>query len=75
MNYGITVFILTLSNMKIILISLAVVIVCVYIHDRFIQTKHTLLKNYPVVGWGRYFIEALGPELRQYIVAGNREEN
>ncbi len=55
-------------------IVLAIFIVGVFIHDRFIQTKHTLLKNYPVIGWGRYIIEKIGPELRQYIVANNREE-
>lgn len=55
-------------------IILAIFLACVFIHDRFIQKKHTLLKNYPVIGWGRYLIEAIGPEIRQYIVAGNREE-
>lgn len=60
--------------MNYILIGFAIFIVGVFIHDRFIQTKHTLLKNYPVIGWGRYLIELLGPELRQYIVASNREE-
>lgn len=46
----------------------------VFIHDRFIQKKHTILKNYPIIGWGRYIIEKIGPELRQYVVAHNREE-
>lgn len=55
-------------------IILGILIIGLFIHDRFIQTKHTLLKNYPVIGWGRYIIEAIGPEIRQYIVASNREE-
>ncbi|OBK76785.1 FMN-binding glutamate synthase family protein [Mycobacterium sp. 1274761.0] len=38
------------------------------------QRKHALLRNYPVVGHARYLIEAVGPELRQYIVAANDEE-
>lgn len=38
------------------------------------QKKHTILHNFPVVGHIRYFLESFGPELRQYIVANNREE-
>src|SRR4051794_34501475 len=38
------------------------------------QRKHALLRNYPLVGHARYLIEAIGPELRQYIVAANNEE-
>ncbi len=43
------------------------------IHDLF-QRKHTLLRNFPIIGHFRYWLEALGPELRQYIVASNNEE-
>jgi len=42
-------------------------------HD-LLQKNHALLRNFPVVGHGRYLLEAIGPELRQYIVAGNDEE-
>jgi glutamate synthase domain-containing protein 2 len=42
-------------------------------HD-LLQKKHALLRNFPVLGHGRYLLEAIGPELRQYIVAGNDEE-
>ena len=45
----------------------------VAIHDLF-QKKHPVLRNFPVVGHGRYALEELGPKLRQYIVAGNDEE-
>ncbi|GAB3258249.1 FMN-binding glutamate synthase family protein [Larkinella harenae] len=38
------------------------------------QKKHTIRHNFPVVGNIRYFLESFGPELRQYIVANNREE-
>ena len=38
------------------------------------QKKHTIQHNFPVFGHLRYFIESIGPELRQYIVANNREE-
>ena len=36
-----------------------------YIHDRR-QTTHTILRNYPVVGYIRYFAETLGEYMRQY---------
>lgn len=39
-----------------------------------IQRKHALLRNFPVIGHGRYLLERIGPELRQYIVTGNDEE-
>jgi glutamate synthase domain-containing protein 2 len=38
------------------------------------QRDHAILRNFPVVGHARYLLEAVGPELRQYIVAGNDEE-
>ena len=38
------------------------------------QKKHAILRNFPVVGHFRYWLEALGPELRQYIVTDNNEE-
>ena len=42
-------------------------------HDVF-QRKHSLLRAFPVIGHGRYAIEKLGPELRQYIIASNDAE-
>ncbi|GAB2690671.1 FMN-binding glutamate synthase family protein [Thalassiella azotivora] len=39
-----------------------------------LQKRHAVLRNFPVVGHARYALEALGPELRQYVVAGNNEE-
>jgi glutamate synthase domain-containing protein 2 len=51
----------------------AVAVAAVAVHD-LVQRRHALLRNYPVIGHARYFLEALGPELRQYIVASNDEE-
>ncbi|WP_048771300.1 FMN-binding glutamate synthase family protein [Rhodococcus ruber] len=39
-----------------------------------LQRRHAILRNFPVVGHGRYLLEAVGPELRQYITTGNDEE-
>ena len=57
-----------------ILIGFVVFIVLVAINDIFLQKKHTIKHNFPVVGHLRYLLEKIGPELRQYIVANNREE-
>jgi glutamate synthase domain-containing protein 2 len=45
----------------------------VAVRDLF-QREHSLLRNFPVIGHARYLLESIGPELRQYIVAGNNEE-
>lgn len=50
-----------------------VVIVVIAIRD-IIQRKHIIIRNFPVVGHFRYMLESIGPELRQYLVANNREE-
>ena len=47
--------------------------VLVAIYD-LLQTKHAILRNFPVIGHFRYIFEAIGPELRQYIVTNNDEE-
>ena len=39
-----------------------------------LQREHTLLRNFPVLGHARYLLEEIGPELRQYLVAGDNEE-
>ena len=39
-----------------------------------LQRRHAILHNFPVVGHLRYIIETIGPELRQYLVAGDKEE-
>ena len=38
------------------------------------QRKHAIQRNFPVVGHFRYWLESIGPELRQYIVTDNNEE-
>jgi len=38
-----------------------------------LQTRHSLLRNYPIIGHLRFLLEESGPELRQYIVESNTE--
>lgn len=42
--------------------------------DIFIQKSHTISHNYPIIGHLRYWLESIGPEMRQYFVSSNREE-
>ena len=39
-----------------------------------LQRRHTISHNFPIVGHIRYILESIGPEMRQYFVANNREE-
>lgn len=50
------------------------VLALVAFRDIFIQKSHTISHNYPIVGHLRYWLESIGPEMRQYFVANNREE-
>src|SRR4029078_4477584 len=55
------------------LIVIGVVLLGLAVFD-VIQRKHTILRVFPVVGHLRFLLEAVGPELRQYIVTRNNEE-
>ncbi|ARG97044.1 FMN-binding glutamate synthase family protein [Legionella micdadei] len=39
-----------------------------------IQKKHSVLRNYPIIGYIRYIAEWLGPYLRDYFYARDREQ-
>lgn len=54
-------------------IGVAAVLAIVFIYD-VTQKKHAILRNFPIVGHVRYWLETIGPELRQYIVTSNDEE-
>ena len=46
----------------------------VAIYDIFIQKKHAIQHNFPALGHLRYLLELIGPELRQYWLANDKEE-
>ncbi|HRI71747.1 MAG TPA: FMN-binding glutamate synthase family protein, partial [Polyangium sp.] len=56
-----------------ILLAAIAVLFAIVIYD-VNQTRHAILRNFPVIGHFRYWLETIGPELRQYIVTGNDEE-
>jgi glutamate synthase domain-containing protein 2 len=39
-------------------------------HD-LVQTRHSLLRNYPIVGHTRFLLEEIRPEVRQYFAEGD----
>ncbi len=51
-----------------------IVLLIIVIRDVFFNKKHTISHNFPLVGHLRYLLESIGPEMRQYFVANNREE-
>jgi len=48
-------------------------LVLVFFYD-ITQRKHSVLRNYPVIGHMRYFLERQGEYFRQYFFAHDREE-
>ena len=53
---------------------LLLIVLIIVIRDVFFNRHHTISHNFPLLGHFRYMLENIGPELRQYIVANNREE-
>ena len=47
-------------------------LVIVGIYD-ITQKKHTILRNFPVIGHLRYMLEGVGPEIRQYFIESDTD--
>lgn len=64
----------TLASVLVFVIgAILLVIVVVFIID-VTQTKHTVRRNFPVIGRFRYMFEHMGEFFRQYFFAADREE-
>ncbi len=63
----------SLNGFVVALLALGAGLLLLTIYD-LMQTRHAILRNFPVVGHLRYALESIGPELRQYIVTDNDEE-
>ena len=57
----------------IVVLVVVMLLVVVVVYD-LLQRRHTILRNFPVIGHFRFILEAVGPELRQYIVTSNDDE-
>ena len=46
---------------------------CLGVYD-LIQSNHAILRNYPVLGHMRFLFEGIRPEIRQYIIESDQDE-
>ena len=50
----------------------ALMLTVIGVHD-LTQTRHSILRNYPIVGHFRFFFEEIRPEIRQYLIESDTE--
>lgn len=62
-----------MSTLAITVLVLVLLVAGLALQD-LLQKKHTIRRNFPIVGRLRYYLELLGDPLRQYIVTGNDAE-
>ncbi|MEC5399975.1 FMN-binding glutamate synthase family protein [Uliginosibacterium sp. H1] len=65
--------VLSVSLGTLVALGIAGFLVYWYVQD-ITQKKHTILRNYPIIGHFRYFFENLGEYFRQYFFLGDRDE-
>src|SRR6195952_2210612 len=53
-----------------VLAGIGVLLLLVAVHD-LVQKKHSILRNFPVLGHLRFLLEAIRPELQQYFIERN----
>ena len=68
--YGVLILLGLLALLSVVVLAWVVV---AYLVD-ITQTRHTVRRNFPVIGRFRYFFEHLGEFFRQYFFAMDREE-
>jgi glutamate synthase domain-containing protein 2 len=57
------------------IIGFAIVLILLFLLVRdIVQKKHSVLRNYPLIGRLRYLLESQGEYIRQYFIAGERDE-
>ena len=39
-----------------------------------LQTRHSILRNYPILGHMRFIFEGIRPEIRQYLIESDQDE-
>jgi len=62
------------SEMASLIFALLAFLVQVAVHDFFIDSRHAIRRNFPLIGWCRYGLELIGAELRQYWFMSDTEE-
>src|SRR6185437_4443030 len=61
------------QNISIVLLIIIFSLFILLIYN-LLQKQHSLLRNYPIIGYIRYYAETIGIYLRQYFYARDREE-
>ncbi|UEX90829.1 FMN-binding glutamate synthase family protein [Staphylococcus ratti] len=70
---------LTILQLIVNIIVVSVLLICIIACIAFLifdrrQKQHSVLRNYPVLARVRYFLESIGPELRQYLFLNDNED-
>jgi glutamate synthase domain-containing protein 2 len=52
--------------------SLVMLLIAIGLRD-IVQKRHAVRRNYPILGNIRYLVESIRPEIRQYLLEGDRE--
>lgn len=66
---AVTLFLVIFKGFSIFSLIVPIILFSLAFTDTF-QTKHTIRKNYPIIGRLRYILEEIRPELRQYFWEG-----
>ena len=69
---GITALVMDGSLWWLIAVVVGGTLTAVGLHD-LRQTRHSILRNYPVIGHMRFFLEFIRPEIRQYFIESETE--
>ncbi|HET7579860.1 MAG TPA: FMN-binding glutamate synthase family protein [Bacillales bacterium] len=65
MNFANWLTVIGFIILVLVIIIIAIMFISMFVSDR-VQKEHPTLRNYPVLGRMRYFLEKIGPEMRQY---------
>jgi glutamate synthase domain-containing protein 2 len=68
----VSLFSLVLFNVGWLALLICAALVGVGVHD-LQQTRHAILRNYPVIGHMRFLLEFIRPEIRQYFIESDSE--
>ncbi|WP_323005773.1 FMN-binding glutamate synthase family protein [Pseudorhodobacter sp.] len=63
----------TLSGWMVLLFAVFAALFALGVYD-VIQARHAVLRNYPIIGHIRYLMESIRPEIRQYLLESDRDE-
>src|SRR5690554_1629700 len=64
---------LTLSVWSMVIFAAFAFLFALGVYDQ-VQTRHAVLRNYPIIGHIRYLMESIRPEIRQYLLESDWDE-